>query len=1033
MLRCLLLVALFLLFAGHSVSIAYDTTTHRSLGEAAASHSSLDAVLREQLGMVRGRETALRWGPLTLSVGEWLGHGAREEDLPLKRVLNHFHDPLRPWRDAGLSVIAQLGDSSVLWSQRESQAPGGTWTWAGARRAFLEALTSPTAEAREQRLAQTLDTLGHLTHLVQDASVPAHVRNDPHPSIPLLGTLLPLNPDWYEDWVEARRTRGDAIFDELLALPPKRPLRLVLQSIDPDAPVGIAGLIDTDQLGPDGPAPAVFGPPSVGIAEFTSANFLSRDTIFRGAPARPRLEDLGPGFFEEERQAFRRYFPKVVPGTAAVEIGHFVAEAVLTEHLRRLTANVPPTVLWHLDHRVHEAYARELVPRAIGYSAELIDYFFRGRLDVDLTLDPSDPGRVQLSGINGSPEPLFEGDLTLYADTVAGERVRAASVDPIPVIGVAAGAPLVPARFEPPADAERFIAVYQGTLGLERKRDGFAGAIVGRVLGGTRVEEVFADGDRWRLRTPVGVFELPLPTDVYEDVRWGDADDVLVARTPLGLDPPGLVAAYAIVRRPGSSEPILAGAPPVVVLEPRAAAPLSFASAPLVTTIALEQTIDHRQQIGRWGVELDTRWTPGINVYETVAVTHTPIAFETLHQQTVRFTDTIPIRLDPEHNLDLGSTDRPYFWDLVEVAADREGRLLGLAAIVLTRPEVAPVGIPWLRLDAEARPFVARSLTVEASFPDDATTIWVVVDLGSGVIVASTAEPVVTIASRRASEAPPWDGEGFGPLSPGIYRRSVTRYEGGPLAGRVESVWEAIDPAPRTDPGALLAHVDVVTGEQTLDVAGWFQPEIREALRSASLGDFVASEVQRSTQRWNYDCLISPCASDGDHAGFAVETRRGGVPRPPAQLVDARRVRPAPAGERLVLLGDAFHEAPRPVGSVVAWDAGARLAREAFRVPASFHGLGPQASTSAVLLAYRPQVGARGTFVVPLEAGGIPQFFANDDLPVDFALVAPDRLYNVRDFRFYRGEPPRQATPLPARLSPAPGNPIGDYHAIRLP
>jgi hypothetical protein len=28
---------------------------------------------------------------------------------------------------------------------------------------------------------------------------------------------------------------------------------------------------------------------------------------------------------------------------------------------------------------VHEDYARELIPRAIGYSAELIDYFFRGR------------------------------------------------------------------------------------------------------------------------------------------------------------------------------------------------------------------------------------------------------------------------------------------------------------------------------------------------------------------------------------------------------------------------------------------------------------------------------------------------------------------------------------------------------------------------------------------------------------------------------------------------------------------------------
>ena len=59
--------------------------------------------------------------------------------------------------------------------------------------------------------------------------------------------------------------------------------------------------------------------------------------------------------------------------------------------------------------------------------------------------------------------------------------------------------------------------------------------------------------------------------------------------------------------------------------------------------------------------------------------------------------------------------------------------------------------------------------------------------------------------------------------------------------------------------------------------------------------------------------------------------------------------------------------------------------------------------------------------------------FADRDLIFDFTLLASDRLYNVRDFRFYRGEPPLRATPLPARLSPLSPNPIGDYHAIRVP
>jgi len=70
---------------------------------------------------------------------------------------------------------------------------------------------------------------------------------------------------------------------------------------------------------------------------------------------------------------------------------------------------------------------------------------------------------------------------------------------------------------------------------------------------------------------------------------------------------------------------------------------------------------------------------------------------------------------------------------------------------------------------------------------------------------------------------------------------------------------------------------------------------------------------------------------------------------------------------------------------------------------------------------------------VPLGEGGVGEFFAGGDLGFDFTLLATDRLYNVRDFRFYRGEPPLQVTPLPARLVPLSPNPIGDYHAIRLP
>jgi hypothetical protein len=117
----------------------------------------------------------------------------------------------------------------------------------------------------------------------------------------------------------------------------------------------------------------------------------------------------------------------------------------------------------------------------------------------------------------------------------------------------------------------------------------------------------------------------------------------------------------------------------------------------------------------------------------------------------------------------------------------------------------------------------------------------------------------------------------------------------------------------------------------------------------------------------------------------------------------------------------------------VAWDVARRAAREALAVPDSFHALGLQASAGAVLLSFRPQSGTPGTFLVPLDEGGLPSFFANSDLRFDFALMGTDQLYSVRDFRFYRPEPPLRATPLPARLAPLSPNPVGDYHAIRVP
>src|SRR5256712_9417643 len=217
-----LLVSLLMV---HQAS-AYDVPTHQRLGlRAAEVAEGMHKVLVEDLEFSDGRRSLLRNGFSERRIVDWIGDGAGEEDRPFWRVRHHFHNPLLPWASAGLTLdlpnpSVALGMSSVLRGQQslqEGPSGGGTWTWPFARQRFLTALTGGTPAARESAFADTLRGLGHLTHFVQDATVPAHVRNDMHLWLPVgHDRFFPVNSDWYEDWVEEALENDDSRFDQLI-------------------------------------------------------------------------------------------------------------------------------------------------------------------------------------------------------------------------------------------------------------------------------------------------------------------------------------------------------------------------------------------------------------------------------------------------------------------------------------------------------------------------------------------------------------------------------------------------------------------------------------------------------------------------------------------------------------------------------------------------------------------------------------------------------------------------------------------------
>lgn len=345
---------------------AYEPGTHANIGARAVDVSSVDGILKNQFSLLDGRNQSLL-SPTgqAFTFRQWIAIGAYYEDVPSFRALNHFHNPLRPWPDAGLNVAGvSPGESSVYWQQNPGQGSGGTWSWPSARARFYDFLTGSSQAGRNAALADVARAVGHMSHLIQDATSPPHTRNDPH-----------LVYDGYEATMERFRVEDPLRFLLLLSGPPvPADLAIFTATGDDRAPAMIARLIDSDTYA--GAQPPGNGS-LMGAAEYTSGGYVSDDTIFLDFPF-PSQASLGPAFFDPPAgtPGARQYFPKAFDGD---QVSHFVAEGTLFERLRFAGQLIEGYIL---DERTYEAAGSHLVPRAVGYSASLIERFFQPEIEI---------------------------------------------------------------------------------------------------------------------------------------------------------------------------------------------------------------------------------------------------------------------------------------------------------------------------------------------------------------------------------------------------------------------------------------------------------------------------------------------------------------------------------------------------------------------------------------------------------------------------------------------------------------------------
>jgi len=379
------------------------------------------------------------------------------------RFNNHFHNPLKDWESAGLSELIALppffleGKSSLLWAQdsdyqSDPKWPEGDWTWEKTREYYYAALTGATDAERQAFFARMFKGLGHQAHLLQDKAVPAHVRNDAHP-LPwhiekwmadnpnvmrcLIEDHQTLDPSFVLDSCVQKDENGNIVLDEsgnpVLKFKQVEVIKPEVLSMDTTDMIldpsytsyygtgrkleKTSLLTDTDQYRVGDSPSASY---SIGLAEYTNGNFFSPDTIFAETKD-PDHRHFSPNPSRAITNLSELESNNIIPKT-------FVAEDGIPDGIKCIKKNAPGEEVdclvragyltdpsnngesaiyertFILDAPSHESYVKHLVPRAIGYSAALIDYFFRSKLEI------SPPDQYVYSIIDG-------GDIDLDDNT----------------------------------------------------------------------------------------------------------------------------------------------------------------------------------------------------------------------------------------------------------------------------------------------------------------------------------------------------------------------------------------------------------------------------------------------------------------------------------------------------------------------------------------------------------------------------------------------------------------------------------------
>jgi len=407
-----LLISVSLL--GSLESHAYRERAHRAINSTvvnqkiASASGSLKGYFTVQLGY-----SSVRSEVNNKPIDKWFEDAGAQEDEPGPRTKNHFLDPISNSGFSGLFFgVVGTGDPTAVWAQKAAgqQSPGGSYSWQDAREYFFTALTSTTGSLREENLGQSFRALGQVMHLVADMSVPEHTRDNSHITIYTI-------EKWAEEAFNTNTETQKPFFKNYSSrlthalnnpVPPEpsllKQVGKFVSSNNVSAQIPIANLYDFELYAGLNPSITTTGP--IGLAEYTNANFFSRNTIFKdyNYPAESSVE-LYEETDEESGKAMK-FIRKIKDGEL---VEHLAQPNVFHKYLP-IATNAYTIV----NDKIYADYLEKLIPHAVGYAGALVDYFYRGKLQVDLQPGDLTFGSVKLNITSDTPgEVLGTGDLAV--------------------------------------------------------------------------------------------------------------------------------------------------------------------------------------------------------------------------------------------------------------------------------------------------------------------------------------------------------------------------------------------------------------------------------------------------------------------------------------------------------------------------------------------------------------------------------------------------------------------------------------------